>query len=75
MKLAALIGILIVTLLFTLYTWPKLNKDQRKEKRAFIVLTVMAVFLAVTLLYFPKLPGPTELIDWIFRPLGKVLKM
>lgn len=74
MKLAALFGIAVVTILITLYTWPKIDKEQQKDKRTFIALMIVVVLLAVILLYFPKLPGPTELIEWIFDPLAKVLE-
>ncbi|WP_077325183.1 hypothetical protein [Virgibacillus siamensis] len=74
MKLVILFGIIVVTVLVTLYTWPKIAKDQHKEKRSYIVLMLCGFVLSVLLMYFPKLPGPTELIDWIFEPMARVLE-
>lgn len=34
----------------------------------------MGWILAVLLIFFPEMPGPTDLIDWIFKPLGKMLE-
>jgi ABC-type Co2+ transport system permease subunit len=74
MKLASVFGITIVVVLMTLYEWPKINREQKKEKVAFVSLSGAGWFLAVLLVYYPDIPGPTDLIDMIFRPLGRVLE-
>ncbi|ASN05765.1 hypothetical protein [Virgibacillus necropolis] len=74
MNLAFVFGITVVVVLITLYEWPKINRDQKKEKAAFVTLTGAGWLLAVLLVFFPDIPGPTDLIDAVFRPLGKFLE-
>ncbi|MGM7721588.1 hypothetical protein [Metabacillus sp. Hm71] len=74
MNLASVFGITVVAILITLYEWPKMNKNQKKEKCAFVSLTISGWLLAVLLVYFPDMPGPTDLIDMIFKPFGKLLQ-
>ncbi|CQR48305.1 hypothetical protein BN1058_02671 [Paraliobacillus sp. PM-2] len=73
MKWLSVLGIILIALLITLYEWPKLKKNQKKEKKAFVVLMLTSVTLSISILYFPDMPGPTELIDKIFKPFGKLL--
>ncbi|WP_182200702.1 hypothetical protein [Paraliobacillus salinarum] len=73
MKWLSILGILVITILIILYEWPKLKKNQKKEKKAFAVLLLTSVTLSIVLLYFPDIPGPTELIDTIFKPFGNLL--
>jgi multisubunit Na+/H+ antiporter MnhB subunit len=74
MNLASVFGITVVAILITLYEWPKMNKNQKKEKWTFVTLTIAGWLLAVLLVFFPDMPGPTHLIDMIFKPLGKLLQ-
>lgn len=74
MKSAALFGITIVVILISLYEWPKIKKNQNKEKWSFVTLTMAGWLLAVLLIIFPEMPGPTQWIDIIFKPLGKLLE-
>lgn len=51
-------GITVVAILMTLYEWQKMNKNQKKEKRVFVTLTMAGWLLAVLLVFFPDMPGP-----------------
>lgn len=64
----------VVAVLIMLFEWPKLKKQQRKEKMALISLLVISIGLAMMLLYFPGIPGPTELVVKVFQPLGRILE-
>ncbi|MDN4073171.1 hypothetical protein [Fictibacillus terranigra] len=74
MKWPTIIGITIVVVLLTFYEWPKMDQHQKKEKKAFVTITAMGWLLAILLLFFPDLPGPTQMIDSLFSPLGKLLE-
>lgn len=74
MELLAILGIILIGILITLYEWPKINKDQKKEKRTFVIITVGSIVLATLLVYFPEMPGPTQIVEGIFKPLGKLLE-
>jgi hypothetical protein len=56
----------------TAYEWPKI--DNKKEKAAFAVLTVLGCLLAVLIVMIPNLPNPSQFVETIYRPLGKLLE-
>ncbi|OIJ15280.1 hypothetical protein BKP35_05380 [Anaerobacillus arseniciselenatis] len=74
MKWAMIFGITILTALILWYELPKINQNQKKDKYVLIALSAMSWVLAVLLLFFPNMPGPTELVDQIYKPLGKLLE-
>ncbi|WP_141430429.1 hypothetical protein [Bacillus sp. 03113] len=74
MKWLAVLGITTWAVVLTFYEWPKMNPNQKKEKVTFVTLTTLGWLLAVLLLFFPNMPGPTQLLDYIFKPLSKLLE-
>ncbi|MDM5188214.1 hypothetical protein QUF99_13075 [Bacillus sp. DX4.1] len=74
MKWITVAGITICVILITLYEWPKMDRNQKREKVAFVTLTAMGWLLAILLLFFPDMPGPTQMISYIFKPLSKILE-
>jgi len=75
MKILFVIGVTIVIGAMFLIDWSSMNrKNQKKEKLTFVVLSFLGWSLAVFLIYFPEMPGPTQFIDWIFSPLGRILE-
>jgi hypothetical protein len=74
MNWGALFGSTFIVFCMTLFQWPKLNSNQKKEKAAFITLSILGWMLMNLLFTFPYIPGPTEVIDSIFKPLGKLLE-
>lgn len=74
MKWITVIGITVCVVLIFLYEWPKMDRNQKKEKAAFVILTTMGWLLAILLLFFPDMPGPTQMIDMLFKPLSKMLE-
>ncbi|OUM97516.1 MAG: hypothetical protein A9Z00_09590 [Thermobacillus sp. ZCTH02-B1] len=46
-----------------------MRKRVSRERIAAAVLTLAGVALAAALTYNPRLPGPTELVDTLFRPV------
>jgi multisubunit Na+/H+ antiporter MnhB subunit len=67
-----IIGITVVAIMLVLYEWPRIKPGRKKEKAALIGLTLMGWSLSIALLFFPNLPGPTQLVDALFRPLGQI---
>ena len=74
MKWGAVLGLTVFVALMVLYEWPTMNPKQKKEKAAFIGLTAMGWLLGMILVFFPDFPGPTQLFETIFKPLGKMLE-
>jgi multisubunit Na+/H+ antiporter MnhB subunit len=63
----------ITALLVLIYLWerPKLKKNGRKIKVVFFTLLTIGWLLAILLVLFPNMPGPSQLIDFIFKPFGR----
>ncbi|TNJ67716.1 hypothetical protein FE784_02855 [Paenibacillus hemerocallicola] len=74
MKAGEIIGITLLVVVIFLWDWPKLSRQPATLRTAFIAVTVLGWVLAVLLVFFPELPGPTQLVDTIFKPLGKTLE-
>ena len=74
MKYGSVIGITVIVILITLFEWPKMKKEQKKEKWAFVSLTMAGWILAILLVFFPDMPGPTQLVETIFKPFSKLLE-
>lgn len=74
MKWITVIAITVCVALVTLYEWPKMSHNQKKEKAAFVTLTATGWLLAILLLFFPDISGPSQMIEKLFKPLGKMLE-
>lgn len=59
--------ILVVIILIFLYEWPKINKNDKRLKGAFVVLIMIGFFLTLLIIFFPQLPGPTDFLLKFFR--------
>lgn len=74
MKAGFMLGTLVLAALIFLYEWPRINRTQKKEKVVFIVLLSLGTILAMVLIWNPDLPGPTQMIDYIYKPLGRMME-
>jgi multisubunit Na+/H+ antiporter MnhB subunit len=74
MKAAFILGTLVLVAFIFLYEWPRINRTQKKEKAVFIVLLSLGTILAIVLIWNPDLPGPTQMIDYFYKPLGRMLE-
>jgi multisubunit Na+/H+ antiporter MnhB subunit len=74
MRWGALLGVSVMIFLLILFGSPGINKKQKKEKIAYITLFVIGWLLACMLILFPDTPGPTQVVDRMLKPLGKLLE-
>ncbi|BDG46724.1 MULTISPECIES: hypothetical protein [Parageobacillus] len=74
MKVGFMLGTLVLVAFIFLYEWPRIHQTQKKEKVVFIVLLSLGTILAMVLIWNPDLPGPTQMIDYIYEPLGRMLE-
>ena len=74
MKAGFMLGTLVLAALIFLYEWPRINRTQKKEKVVFIVLLSLGTILAMVLIWNPDLPGPTQMVDYIYKPLGRMME-
>lgn len=70
-----LLGSIVVVILIFLFELPRFRRAEKKEKATFLVLLGLGMALAVVLLYFPDVQGPTQLVHYIFSPLARVFKL
>lgn len=57
-------------LLITLFQWFRLKKHRESGLSLYLGLCWI---LAISLIMNPNMPGPTQLVNYIFYPLGKLL--
>jgi multisubunit Na+/H+ antiporter MnhB subunit len=74
MKTGLILGTLVLVALIFLYEWPRINRTQKKEKAVFVVLLSLGTILAMVLIWNPDLPGPTQMVDYIYKPLGRMME-
>lgn len=74
MRIGPILGSMIIVILMILFQWPKINPNQKKEKAVFITFTILGWLLINIMFIYPNIPGPSQLIDYLYKPLGKLLE-
>jgi hypothetical protein len=46
----------------------------KRDSIAYSVVLGVCCLLSASLLFFPKMPGPTEWVDTLLKPVGNLLK-
>ncbi len=54
--------------------WPQVKYNPARDKAAFLLLLAAVWGLAIALVFNPEMPGPTDLINFVFKPFGKLLQ-
>lgn len=72
MKLLSALAILLITIAMLYFEGQQAK--QKKEKGVAAGITIAASILALTLLFMPTLPGPTQLVNLLFGSMDKILK-
>ncbi|MFD6207372.1 hypothetical protein [Peribacillus sp. NPDC060253] len=62
----------VIVFLIILYEWPKMKKNPKKDKVAF--LTLLLIGLVLSMFNLPQMSGPTEWIQTLFRPFGEYME-
>ncbi|MCY9660781.1 hypothetical protein P5G65_00800 [Paenibacillus chondroitinus] len=60
-------------LIITFFQWFRLKNRPTKDKAAYLSILALCWMLAIVLVMNPGMPGPTQLVNYIFYPLGKLL--
>lgn len=68
------LGISVVVGLIGWYEWSVINRRARKERGVLITLLALGWILSSLLVYFPDLPGPTQLMEKLSGPFGQWMK-
>ncbi|KQL49903.1 hypothetical protein AN963_09505 [Brevibacillus choshinensis] len=72
MKWGVIVTMTVLAVLLILYEWPRVKKLPKKDKVVFLTLVFMAWVLSMFDL--PNVPGPTTLVQALFKPFGIVLE-
>lgn len=75
MKWGAILAITLILFFIALYEWPKINVNSKKDKYLFLTLEVIGWILAVLIVQYPDMLSPVDMINAIYKPLGKLLKL
>lgn len=73
MKVVAILGVTVLLLILILLEYPTIDHTHKREKRTFATLLSLGWVLAVLLIVYPEMPGPTHLLNLLFEPLKKLL--
>ncbi len=74
MKWGTALVITAILLLIVLSQRASLRKSVKRIRFAYVFLMALAWMLSMLLVYNPNLPGPSQMIDALFSPLGNWLK-
>ncbi len=74
MKWSSFAVITLVVIAMAIYEWPRIKHCTRIERWAFAVLTAFGWVLTLLLVLYPEMPGPTQWVNAIYKPLGKILE-
>lgn len=74
MKGAGWTSLAVIVMLMILYEWPRMKRNSRRDKAAFAVFTALGCLLAILLLTFPNMASPTQWVEHLYKPLGKLLE-
>ena len=69
-----MLGIAAVLALMILYDWRALPSYTKREKTAYGALIGLGAILAIALVLDPQMPGPTQWMDVIYKPLVNLLE-
>ncbi len=67
MKILGILGVTTLLVLIYLSQWPLLKENDKKVKISFLSLMLINWILSVLLVIFPEMPGPGQLIDFIYQ--------
>jgi multisubunit Na+/H+ antiporter MnhB subunit len=73
MNWTAILGVTVVVIAIVFYEWRGLRAKPKREKAAFAAVAAMGWGLAMLLIFFPRTPSPTQWVEAIYEPLGKLI--
>ncbi|WP_286178713.1 hypothetical protein [Bacillus sp. B4EP4a] len=62
----------VIVALIILFEWPKMKKNPKKDKVAF--LTLLLTGLVLSMFNLPQMSGPTQWVEILFRPFGEFME-
>jgi len=72
MIVVKIIGVTLLVAAVFLYDYPRLRSGSRKEKAVFVIMAMTGWGLALLIMLFPELPGPTEMINYVTKPIWSI---
>lgn len=69
MKVFGIVGITVLIIMIILYEWPRMEQNQKKEKKIFLACLLFDWVFMIVLLVYPDLPNPLEplipMFEWV----------
>ncbi|GED31838.1 hypothetical protein P9G84_29825 [Brevibacillus centrosporus] len=75
MKWGAILGISLIVGLLIAMEWNSLCRSSWKTRVAYAVLVLAGWFIAILLVHNPDLPGMTQVLEVIYKPITTFLKI
>ncbi|RNB88389.1 hypothetical protein EDM59_04490 [Brevibacillus nitrificans] len=72
MRWGVVLSMTVLAVVLIGYEWPRLKKQPRKDKLVFLSLILIAWTLS--LFDLPNIPGPTTMVQTLFRPFAILLE-
>ncbi|MBO7743114.1 hypothetical protein I8J29_02825 [Paenibacillus sp. MWE-103] len=69
-----MVGICLLALLIFFYDLPRIKKDRTRERSACVALTIAGWLILLLTALFPHMPGTTQLMEIIYKPVTKFLR-
>ena len=67
MKVVGILGVTVILVFIFLIQRPGLERSGKRVKLAFFSIMMVNWVLAVLLVIFPEMPGPGQMIDFIYK--------
>lgn len=68
MKWLLLAGVSFIVFLVTVYEWPKMSPQMKKEKIVFVSLLALGWCLSISIIFFPDIPSLNDIVEFIYKP-------
>lgn len=72
MRWGAFFATTVIVALITLYQWPRMKQNPKKDKMAFI--TLLLIGWVLSMFDLPNIGGPTAWVEALFRPFGRFME-
>lgn len=74
MKAVYIVSITTLVILMFIFQWPKIKATEKKEKAAFVTLTVLGWAIAVFYVIFPSMPSPAKIVDFTLMQISNIFR-
>jgi len=74
MDMLKIIGVALILAAAAWFEWPKIEADQKKEKKVFVIFSLISGGMLAVVILYPELPGPNKWMLELFKPMGEMMQ-